>query len=291
MDESPIIIPGGIIEEGPEHLIIVPDDYEYPEPSPEFYPWPGDPNEKAVIGSGTLRLRANIGAEAGLGSSSNVKLNGSSAIRDLIGKAASAQTKMSEFYGASALAFDKATTQAQAGGGYAGYGESYYGGGSGNKNSWDISIGCRGGSGVSPDAYNWLWVDLSLKPNTTYRCDYDITLTRSGPSAAVYIGATSRNQSARGFNWVHESSWGNLRGTYVGGNSGPPYAYDVSWNEGGTMVNKGGGQTSTRNANWFNITTTSNSPYFCVGCRTRGNSNGNSGSGSITVHSLTLTEQ
>lgn len=288
MAESPILIPGGIIEEGPERLIIVPDDYEYPEPSPDFYPWPADPNEKAVIGSGTLKLRANIGAEVGLGSSSNVKLNAS--CRDLIGKAASAQTKMSEFYGASSFDFDKTKTQAQAGGGYAGYGESYYNGGSGNATSWGISIGCRGGSGVAPDAYNWLWANLSsLKGNTTYRCNYDITLTRSGPFAGVYIGFTSKNFSGWGFNWSHNPNWGGLSGTYVGGNSGPPYSYDVSWREGDIMVNYGGGQTSTRNASYFDITS-GTYPYFCVGVRCRGNSNGNSGSGSITVHSLTLTE-
>lgn len=47
-----------------------------------------------------IALRANIGAEAGLGSSTNVNLNNAS-IRSLIGKGAGAQNAMSEYYGAS----------------------------------------------------------------------------------------------------------------------------------------------------------------------------------------------
>lgn len=47
-----------------------------------------------------IALRADIGAEAGLGSSSNVNLDNAD-IRSLIGKASSAQNAMSEYYGAS----------------------------------------------------------------------------------------------------------------------------------------------------------------------------------------------
>lgn len=53
----------------------------------------------AVPSSGQLQLRGNIGAEVGLGSSSNVNLNHAS-IRGLIGKSANAQNAMSEYYGA-----------------------------------------------------------------------------------------------------------------------------------------------------------------------------------------------
>lgn len=290
MANEPIFeIKDNMVVVGPDDLVMVGPDYEYPEPSPEFYPWPGDPNQKAVAGSGTLRLRASIGAEAGLGSSANVALNGSSAIRDLIGKGASTQTKMSEFYGASALAFDKTQTPAQAGGGYAGYGSTYHRGGSGNATSWGLSISCAGGSGSSPSAQNALWADVGLKPSKTYRVDYDVTLTRSGPGSAVYAGVTTSNRAGTGFVWSHSSSWG-ISTTTIGYNYGPPFNYDVSWNEGGTMVNHGGGQTSTRNSSWYNITTGSGNNYFCIICSCSGNPNGNSGSGSTTIHSLTLTE-
>lgn len=47
-----------------------------------------------------IQLRGDIGAEVGLGSSSNVNLD-NSLIRGLIGKAAGAQNAMSEYYGAS----------------------------------------------------------------------------------------------------------------------------------------------------------------------------------------------
>lgn len=290
MADEPIFeIKDNIVVVGPEDMVMVGPDYEYPEPSPEFYPWPGDPNQKAVIGSGTLRLRANIGAEAGVGSSANVKLNGTSQIRDLIDKGASTQTKMSEFYGASAIAFDKSKTPAQAGGGYASYGSSYHRGGSGNASTWAVSIQCAGSSGSAPSAQNTLWADIGLKPNTTYRVDYDITLSRSGPGSSVSAGVTTKNMASYGFNWSHNSNW-SISTTNVGYNYGPPFSYDVSWNEEGSMVNKGGGQTSTRNSNWYNITTGSGNNYFAIVCGCRGNSNGNQGSGSATIHSLTLTE-
>jgi hypothetical protein len=52
----------------------------------------------AVPSTGAIRLRGHIGAEKGLGSSSNVKLNAS--CRDIIGKGAGVQTRFSEYRGA-----------------------------------------------------------------------------------------------------------------------------------------------------------------------------------------------
>lgn len=54
----------------------------------------------AVTNGPQIALRANIGAEVGLGSSTNVNLNNAS-IRSLIGKGSGAQNAMSEYYGAS----------------------------------------------------------------------------------------------------------------------------------------------------------------------------------------------
>jgi hypothetical protein len=288
VDESPIIVPEGINAEVPEGIVLLGEDFDYPEPSPEGYPWPGDPNEKAVIGSGTLRLRANIGAEAGVGSSSNVKLNGTSQIRDLIGKAASTQTKMSEFYGASATFFDKSQTPAQAGGGYSGYGPSYLRGGSGNATSWAVNVSVAGAN-FAPDAYIWLWADVGFQPSKTYRVDYDITLSRNGPSGQVYAGVTTKNNAGRGFNWSSSSNW-SMSTTEVGRNFGSPYDYYVGWNQGGTMTQTGGGQSSTRHSNYYNISTGSGNNYFCLGIRAIGNANGNAGGASATIHSLVITE-
>ena len=54
----------------------------------------------AVTNGPQIRLRADIGAEVGLGSSSNVNMNNAT-IRSLIGKGSGVQTSMSEYYGAS----------------------------------------------------------------------------------------------------------------------------------------------------------------------------------------------
>lgn len=54
----------------------------------------------AVTNGPQIRLRADIGAEVGLGSSSDVNMNNAS-IRALIGKGSGVQTAMSEYYGAS----------------------------------------------------------------------------------------------------------------------------------------------------------------------------------------------
>jgi hypothetical protein len=56
------------------------------------------------------------------------------------------------------------------------------------------------------------------------------------------------------------------------------------------MVSHGGGQTSTRHYNYFTISTGSGNNYFCLGIRTIGNANGNSGSASASIHSLIITE-
>lgn len=58
----------------------------------------------AVTNGPQIQLRGDIGAEVGLGSSSNVNLNNAS-IRGLIGKASGAQNAMSEYYGASNVQF------------------------------------------------------------------------------------------------------------------------------------------------------------------------------------------
>lgn len=260
-DEVPVLADGhndppAVLPDSAPPPIIIPDEEQAkailtPEQEDRYYK-SLESGARAVPGSGTLRLRGSIGLEAGLGSSSNVKLNGSSQIRELIGKAAGAQTKMSEFYNASAEVIYGENQAATGGWGSNGYGPSYDSGSSGNSSRYiNAAMYTSGTSWVSVEY--WIIIPWAKQPTsgTTVKLDYSFTHSgidgRSG-HGAIKIGGCNSNPGT-----FKQGTENNSQHRYynvatlcgVSNYSYYPYSFpEKSWHENGELKTEGNGYTS-----------------------------------------------
>jgi len=236
----------------------------------------------AVKPSGDLRIRADIGAELGLGSSTSVQLNAS--CRSLISKGAGVETRMGEFYGASSSVFDASKNPAVYGGPANGQGPGQTGSGSGNAYTYQMWA-TAGTAGVSMG----LVTAIPMKPSTTYEVDYDVTI--NGTSAGTRLtlarnryGKSSGVSSTMVVSNDIDQEWGLAQSGYYL-NGGSYYtANDGSWQ----WIS---GSTSFRASAKFQFTTNAYD-WAGVGLMLIQNKvgNNNSQNGSCTIHKCIISE-